>query len=276
MRTGLFFAALCNASITYAQTTYQINANIPAPKIYSGHLDLGGSNPGGEKIAVNNYYISVGGKPLIPITGEFHFSRYPRAYWDESIKKMKAGGINVIATYVFWNLHEEKEGSFIWTGDKDLRYFIELCRKNGIYAIVRVGPFCHGEIRNGGYPDWLLGRPVNIRSNDPAYLFYVERLYNQIGGQLKGLFYKHGGPVIGIQLENEYQHSAAPWGLTYPGQPLDMTAADRDLSVTQEGVGVAAGQNPYADPGNDHMKVLKSLAIKAGMVAPLYTATGWG
>jgi beta-galactosidase len=255
---------------------FEINANVAGQKIYSGHLNLGGSNPTGGKITVNNYYITVNNKPFIPVAGEFHFSRYPHQYWDESIKKMKAGGITVIPTYVFWNLHEEEEGKFIWSGDKNLRRFIELCKQNNIYSIVRIGPFCHGEIRNGGLPDWLLGKPLNIRSNDALYLSHVEKLYNEIARQLKGLYYKDGGPVIGIQLENEYQHSAAPWGLTYPGQPYDMTASERDLTVTQEGVGIAQEKNPYAELGSDHMKVLKSLAMKAGMMVPLYTATGWG
>jgi hypothetical protein len=255
---------------------YTINANVPGKKIYSGHLKLGGKNNKGDSISVNNYYVSINNKPFIPVTGEFHFSRYPAQYWDESIKKIKAGGINTIATYVFWNLHGENEGKFNWSGDRDVRKFIELCAKNNLYAVVRIGPFCHGEIRNGGLPDWLLGKPLTIRSNDPQYLSYVEKLYNEIGKQLKGLFYKDGGPIVGIQIENEYQHSAAPWGLTYPEQPHDMTASERDLGVTQEGVGVAEGSNPYAELGNDHMKVLKSLSIKAGMDAPLYTATGWG
>ncbi len=259
-----------------AQKVYEIDAVVPPQKIYSGHLNLGGSNPKGEKIAVNNFYLSVNHKPFIPVTGEFHFSRYPGQFWDESIKKMKAGGITVIPTYVFWNLHEEEEGKFVWTGDKNLRAFIELCRKNNLYAIVRIGPFCHGEIRNGGLPDWLLGKPLNIRTNDPLYLSFVQRLYSQIAKQLKGLFYKDGGPIIGIQIENEYQHSAAPWGLTYPGQPYDFTAAESDRNVTQEGVAVSRGKNPYANLGEDHMKTLKSIAVKEGLVAPLYTATGWG
>lgn len=264
------------AMTALAQKTYEINVAVPEQKIYSDHLKLGGANPKGEKISVNNYYISIGNKPIIPVTGEFHYSRYPNQYWDESIKKMIAGGITVIPTYVFWNLHEEEEGKFVWTGDKNLRRFIELCQKNNIYTIVRIGPFCHGEIRNGGLPDWLLGKPLNIRMNDPLYLSYVEKLYNEIAKQIKGLYYKDGGPIIGIQLENEYQHSAAPWGLTYPGQPHDLTASERDLSATQEGVGIATEKNPYANLGNDHMKVLKSLATKAGIVVPLYTATGWG
>ncbi len=84
---------------------------------------------------------------------------YPASYWEESILKMKAGGINTIATYVFWNIHERVEGSFDWQGDLNLKRFLELIEKNGMYAIVRMGPFCHGEIRNGGLPDWIYGRP---------------------------------------------------------------------------------------------------------------------
>ncbi|KOS08222.1 hypothetical protein AM493_05705 [Flavobacterium akiainvivens] len=272
----LFFSLLVLVAFSgVAQQVYELDATMDE-KPFRETLNLGGSNPGGQAIAFNNHYMTIGGQPVIPITGEFHFTRYPRQYWDESIKKMKAGGINVIATYVFWNLHEEKEGTFLWDGDKDLRTFIKLCKDNDIYVIVRIGPFCHGEIRNGGLPDWLLGRPLNIRSNDPLYLSYVERLYGQTAKQLKGLYYKDGGPIIGIQIENEYQHSAAPWGLTYPGQPGDLTAADRDQALTQEGVGISEAENPYAALGNDHMKVLKTLAVKAGMDVPLYTATGWG
>ena len=274
--TFCFLALLLTANKLIAQTIYKINADVPEKKIYSSHLKLGGTNPKGEKIAVNNYYISINNKPVIPVTGEFHFSRYPNQYWDESIKKMKAGGITVIPTYVFWNLHEEEEGKFVWAGDKNLRAFIELCKKNNVYAIVRIGPFCHGEIRSGGLPDWLLGKPLNIRANDPMYLSYVQKLYSQIAKQLQGLYYKDGGPVIGIQIENEYQSSAAPWGLTYPEQPHDFTAAERDRDLTQEGVAVSKEKNPYADLGNDHMKVLKAIAVKEGIVAPIYTATGWG
>jgi len=275
-----FLLSLCISVLTICksagQTIYEIDVNIPEPKFYSNHLKLGGNNSKGDKISVNNYFLSFNDKPFIPITGEFHFSRYANQYWDESIKKIKAGGINTIATYVFWNIHEEKENVFNWKADNDLRRFVELCAKNNLYVIVRVGPFCHGEIRNGGLPDWIMGKALEIRSNDPEYLFYVERLFKNIGEQLKGLYFKDGGPIIGIQLENEYQHSAAPWGLTYPGQPLDFTAAERDLTVTQEGVGWTYYYNPYSELGNNHMSILKALAVRAGMDVPIYTATGWG
>src|SRR5208337_4465695 len=84
----------------------------------------------------------------------------------------------------------------------------------GLHAIVRVGPFCHGEVRNGGLPDWLYGRSFRVRSNDNGYLEHVKRLYGQIAGQLDGLYFKDGGPIIGIQLENELLHAGAPWETT--------------------------------------------------------------
>ncbi len=272
---------LCLNGLLNGQAKQKINNySITIPTQFDllkyNHLKLGGTNYLGSSIEVNNYYLSFDGHPVIPVVGEFHFSRYPNKYWDESIKKMKAGGIDIIATYVFWIMHEEEEGKFDWSGDKNLRKFVELCAANQMKVIVRVGPFCHGEIRNGGLPDWLLGRPLVIRSNDSLYLYYVQRLYNQIGRQLEGLFFKDGGPIIAVQLENEYQHSASPWGLTYPGQPHDWTAAEQDRASTQAGVGVADGKNTFTAYGDSHMKILKQLAINSGLIAPLYTATGWG
>lgn len=262
--------------VAEAQNLYSIDAALIPEKPRSEHLNLGGKRPNGQSISVNSEYVELNGKPWIPITAEFHYSRYPQKYWDESLKKIKAGGVNVVATYVFWNIHEQTEGNFDFSANNDLRRFLELCAENDLMAIVRIGPFAHGEIKNGGLPDWLLGKPLSIRSNDPLYLSLVEKFYNKIGQEIKGLYFKDGGNVIGIQIENEYQHSAAPWGLTYPGQPNDMTAADRDQALTQEGVGISRENNPYAELGNDHMKILKELAVKAGMITPLYTATGWG
>ncbi|MBA4320359.1 MAG: beta-galactosidase, partial [Flavobacterium sp.] len=173
-----------------AQNKYQLDVTKVQTEVKRGHLDLGGKNPAGEEISVNSFYLERNGKPFIPVIGEFHFSRYPHQYWDEELKKMKAGGITVVATYIFWNMHEFKEGKFDWTGDLDVRQFTELCAKNGLEVLMRVGPFAHGEIRNGGLPDWLYGRPIDVRSNDPAYLFYTNRLYQEIGQQLKGLMFK--------------------------------------------------------------------------------------
>jgi beta-galactosidase len=260
----------------FAQSKYTIDVKGVKNDIIRGHLDLGGSNSAGDSIGVNSFYIERNGKPFIPVIGEFHYSRFPNQYWDEELKKMKAGGINVVATYVFWILHEFTENQFDWTGDLDLRHFVELCKSNELDVIVRIGPFAHGEIRNGGLPDWLYGRPIEVRSNDPVYLFYTNRFYQQIGQQLAGLMFKDEGPVIGIQLENEYQHSAAPWAFTYTDAPKERTVARHDNKITLDGVGINSLGNEFADMGRDHMKTLKELAQKAGLIAPIYTATGWG
>jgi hypothetical protein len=222
--------------------------------ITSGHLRLGGTNPQGRSIEVTNYYLLQDGKPCIPVMGEFHFSRYPHQYWEEELLKMKAGGVDMVATYVFWNHIEEDEGVFDWSGNRDLRQFVTLCGRHQLDVIVRIGPFAHGECRNGGLPDWIYGRPFQVRSIDPRYLVYVERLYNAIASQLEGLLFKDSGPVIGIQLENEYMHCGAPWEVTFkPGT---------------EWV-------PRGEDGADHLMALKQLAQKAGLDVPLYTCTGW-
>jgi beta-galactosidase len=172
-------------------------------------LRMGGKNPQGEIIAVNNHYLTLNNRPWIPIMGEFHFSRYPQRDWENELLKMKAGGINVIATYIFWIHVEEIEGVFDWAGSNNLRLFIELCAKHNLYAYPRIGPWAHGECRNGGFPDWLLekcGRQV--RQDTPLYLTYARRLYHQISRQLQGLLWKDGGPIIGIQIENELLDNA--------------------------------------------------------------------
>ncbi|MFD0960807.1 beta-galactosidase [Paenibacillus chungangensis] len=174
----------------------------------SGHLKMGGTSPSGEIIDVNSHCLIRNGKPWLPVMGEFHFSRYPSRYWEEELLKMKSGGIDVVATYVFWIHHEEKEGRFRWDGDRDLRRFVMLCGKMGMETIVRIGPWAHGECRNGGFPDWLYGRCV-MRTNDEDYLVYVRRLYAEIAAQLQGLAFQDGGPVIGLQFDNELTDNAA-------------------------------------------------------------------
>ena len=247
------------------------------PKVIkSDHLRMGGSSPMGGSISVNNFYMSFDGRPAIPVMGEFHYARYPREQWEEEILKMKAGGVNVLPTYVFWSLHEEVEGQFRWDGQRDLRYFLQLCKKHEMPVIIRIGPFCHGEIRSGGFPDWLFAKPLEVRSNDPEYLRLVKRLYTEIGRQTQGLYYKDGGPIIGCQLENEMQHSAAPWAICYPGEQKDYTAASYNADEANIGVEVQAKKATGAEMGDKHMRILKRMAEEAGIVTPFYTATGWG
>ncbi|MBN1517007.1 beta-galactosidase [Candidatus Sumerlaeota bacterium] len=165
-------------------------------------------DPDGGSITVNSRYLLKNGSPWFPVMGEFHYSRYPENEWRDELLKMKAGGIDIAATYIFWIHHEEEEGVYRWDGRRDLRRFVELCQETGLLAVLRIGPWCHGEVRNGGLPDWLLEKGLRTRSNDDVYLNYVERFFHEISQQTEGLFWKDGGPVIGVQIENEFRGPA--------------------------------------------------------------------
>ena len=259
-----------------AQDVYAIAAPEREMVPREGLLNLGGNSPAGGSISVNSFFLSIDGQPVVPVLGEFHYSRYPREQWEEQLRKMKAGGVTVVPTYVFWNVHEEREGEFDWSGNKDLRAFVQLCGRLGLWSIVRIGPFDHGEMRNGGLPDWLFTKPLEVRSNDVNYLKYTGLLYDQIAEQIRGLYYQEGGPVIGIQLENEHQHSAAAWAFRYPEEAADLTTASYDASITMAGVSVQDKEITTADLGDLHMQTLLRMAKERGMTAPIYTATGWG
>ncbi len=159
--------------------------------------------PDGSTLTLDARSLILNGKPWTPVMGEFHYSRYPANEWREQLLKMKAGGIDIVATYVFWIHHEEIEGQWAWTGDKNLRDFVRLAGEAGLKVIVRCGPWCHGEVRNGGLPDWIVARG-QTRSEDPAFLASTKKLYAQIAAHLQGQLWKDGGPVIGIQVDNEY------------------------------------------------------------------------
>ncbi|MFR7485837.1 MAG: beta-galactosidase, partial [Acutalibacter sp.] len=173
-----------------------------------GHLNLGGANPQGGRIDVNNLYLERDGKPWVPIMGEFHFSRGSRPHWYRELCKMKAGGVTVVATYLFWIYHEEEEGRFDFTGDRDIRAFLLECQRAGLEAVIRIGPWAHGECRNGGFPDWLLQKPYPLRDNNPGYLEKARLWYREIYRQVQGLSYQEGGPIVGVQLENELVNNA--------------------------------------------------------------------
>jgi beta-galactosidase len=170
---------------------------------------MGGANPTGLRLEANSRFLTLGGRPWLPVMGEFHFSRFPHLHWRDELLKMQAGGVQIVATYIFWIHHEEIEDQFDWSGDRDLRRFIHLCGQLGLHAYPRLGPWAHGECRNGGFPDWLLARcGAALRQDAPLYLEHVRRLYEQIARQLAGLLWRDGGPVIGVQLENELLHNA--------------------------------------------------------------------
>lgn len=234
---------------------YALDLKQPIPDIIEGDFQLGGVSPHGETIAFTNYYLTRNGQPCIPVMGEFHFSRFPRQYWADELRKMQAGGINIVSTYIFWVQVEEEEGIFDWLGNADVRAFVEACQSVGLEVLLRIGPFVHAEIRNGGFPDWLYGRAVRVRSNDERYLFYVKRFFAEVAKQVSGLLFQDGGPIIGIQIENEYMHAGAPWEVTF----------------RQGSEWVPGGADGVA-----HLEALKDLALEVGLRAPIYTCTAWG
>lgn len=187
---------------------YTFLSSAPAP-LLRGHLNLGGGSPSGEYMDVTSCYIERNGQPVLPVMGEYHFVRDHQKNWYQELCKMKAGGVNIVATYLFWIYHEEEEGVFDFTADRDIRAFVLAARKAGLDVVLRIGPWVHGECRNGGFPDWLLQKPYSLRDSNPDYMALVRGWYGRIFEEVQGLFYKDGGPIIGIQLENELTDNAS-------------------------------------------------------------------
>jgi beta-galactosidase len=235
---GLLLSSASAPASAQNVETIEIDASIkdpgPAPARYSPGT---AQSPEGDVIGVNSRYLTMNGNSWLPAMGEFHFSRYPASQWDEELLKMKAAGISIVSTYVIWIHHEEVQGKFDWAGQRNLHAFAEACQRHGMLLVVRIGPWAHGEARNGGFPDWIV-KAGPTRCNDLYYLAAVSKWYGQIGEQVKGLLWKDGGPIVGIQLENEY---------------------------AQRGEGA----------GDAHILMLKKLALESGLDVPLYSVTAW-
>lgn len=148
------------------------------------------------------------GKRVVPVMGEIHYSRIPAEEWQRELQKMKEGGVTIIANYVFWNHVEEQENVFDWSGQRDLRRFLELCKQEDMPVVIRIGPYCHGEARCGGIPDWMFTKGCKTRDANPVFMKYVKRLYRQIFTQVQGLQWKDGGPVIAAQFDNEQRNGS--------------------------------------------------------------------
>lgn len=200
-----------------------------------------------EVYSYNSEYLTCNARPILPIMGEFHFSRYPEGEWKTAIKNMQQGGVDIVATYVFWIHHEEAEGEWDFSGRRNLKAFLSCCQEAGMKVWLRIGPWAHGECRNGGFPDWLVEKEkrgkLSLRTDDPQYLKYVDLFFTKIAEQADGYMHKDDGPVIGIQIENEYGHAGGP--------------SDRE-------------------EGMAHMRTLRAMAEKKGLTAPYFSATGWG
>ncbi|MEV6300221.1 galactose-1-phosphate uridylyltransferase [Actinoplanes sp. NPDC051861] len=149
-------------------------------------------------LSLTNRFLIRDGRPVVPVSGEMHYSRVPRHRWAERLRQMKAGGVTVVASYIFWLHHSPRRGEVRFDGNLDVAAFVDLAVETGLDVVLRIGPWCHGESRNGGFPDWVQQAEVRHRTDDPAYLGLVAEWFRQIGQELHNV-----DKVIGIQLENE-------------------------------------------------------------------------
>ena len=176
------------------------------------------------------------GKPFQVLSGEMHYARIPRAYWRDRLKKLRAMGLNTVSTYMFWNFHEPQPGNFDFMGRHDAATFIRTAQEEGLWVILRPGPYSCAEWDFGGFPGWLLATPgIEVRSSDPRFLSAARRYMLHIGVELAPLQVTRGGPILMTQVENE-----------------------------------------YGSFGNDHtyMGAIRQMILDAGFDVPLFTADG--
>ena len=176
------------------------------------------------------------GKPFQILSGEMHYARIPREYWRDRLKKLKSMGLNTVSTYMFWNFHEPQPGEFNFKGRHNAAAFIRLAQEEGLWVILRPGPYSCAEWDFGGFPAWLLATPgISVRSTDPRFLSVSKRYMQHVGAELAPLQITHGGPILMTQVENE-----------------------------------------YGSFGDDHnyMHAIRKMLIDAGFDVPLFTADG--
>ena len=155
--------------------------------------------------AVGDKTFLLDGKPFVVKAAEVHYPRIPRPYWEHRIQMCKALGMNAVCIYIFWNIHEQQEGQFNFTENNDVAAFCRIAQKNGMYVIVRPGPYVCAEWEMGGLPWWLLKKKdIRLREQDPYFMQRVKIFEQKVGEQLAPLTVQNGGPIIMIQVENEY------------------------------------------------------------------------
>jgi beta-galactosidase len=219
------------------------------------------------------------GEPLQIVCGELHYARIPRAYWQQRLAMARAMGLNAIATYVFWNVHEAEPGRYDFTGERDLAAFIRLAQSLDLHVVLRPGPYVCGEWDLGGYPAWLLADPAAIvRSRDERFMGPARRWLSRLGAEVAPLMASRGGPVIAVQVENEY----GSFG-TDRAYLAAIFAAFRDAGLTREctftadgapelSAGSLPGVLPFLNSGSprDEMKDLAAFRPGTAMMCSEY------
>ena len=155
------------------------------------------------EIRDNGFFLD--GQPFQVISGSIHYFRVVPEYWRDRLLKLKAMGCNTVETYIPWNFHEARKGVFDFTGMRDVEAFVRLAQELGLWVILRPTPYICGEWEFGGLPAWLLREDgIRLRCSDPRYLRHVMDYYDELMPRLVPLQVTHGGPVLMMQVENEY------------------------------------------------------------------------
>ncbi|KAJ8917155.1 hypothetical protein NQ315_012647 [Exocentrus adspersus] len=162
-------------------------------------------------LSADQSFFTLNGRNISIYSGAVHYFRVPREYWRDRLRKLRAAGLNTVETYIAWNLHEYESGQFDFgSGGSemepflDVAEFLKIAQEEDLFAIVRSGPFICGEFEFGGFPSWLLREDMTVRTSDPAYMKYVTRFFNELMPILAPFQFQKGGPVIALQVENEY------------------------------------------------------------------------
>jgi beta-galactosidase len=191
---SLFSRWVIAAAVLAAATHFHcsVSAETPAP------------NAPHALTAIGDHF-ALDGKPFQIISGAIHYPRVPRAYWSDRLKKARAMGLNTVETYVFWNLHEATPGHYDFSGENDVAEFVREAQQEGLFVILRPGPYVCAEWEFGGYPAWLLKDPTTrVRTQDPKFMEPASRWLHRLGQELAPLQSANGGPIIAVQVENEY------------------------------------------------------------------------
>ena len=244
-----------------------------------------------HQFATRDHQFFIDNQPTLLVAGEMHFGRVQPEDWDLRLRQAKAMGLNTVSFYLFWNQVETKEGKFTFSGTTDVRRVLKLCQKYGLWAVLRPGPYCCAEIEYGGIPWWTAKYPdVKVRTTDPRWLGWCSNYLAQVYRQVGDLQVSRGGPLLMVQVENEY-------GITDPKDNtymVAMTQLFKDVGFTGQlftcDPSTKVWSNPalrvpglmYGRNGLDSDKKFQDSAELIGdnpvYVPEIYTAwfSGWG
>jgi beta-galactosidase len=179
----------------------------PGTTLFGSILNLFAAEDAGARhtfaIGTNDFLLD--GRPFQIRCGEVHAPRVPREYWQHRLRMVRAMGLNTVCAYLFWNMHEPRPGEFVWTGQADAAEFCRVAQQEGLWVILRPGPYACAEWEMGGFPWWLLkDQGIKLRTRDARYLDAVRRYLNEVGRVMGSLQITKGGPILMVQVENEY------------------------------------------------------------------------